>query len=272
MFTAAMRLRQLATTQSIMFLAPPEVHQSILDVRQKENGDRLDSYDVICWLLEQTCSGIEQLQPLQYSQGVDFCRRTQALRSNPDFVKDEIQRNEVLGALREKEHQTLKQLYNPKGSTKSIKGLPNFDGELSGYMKDLKHRRKNFQDTGSAVHASALQEVQQEREVAFEVEAVREIQKPNHIPPLTFPGLHQDIESFVKTGLLAHMSPAYENAIGALRRTPLGQKYGIKPQAGPRLLLSREFMRTVRAQRVASEKDYIVSIALPVVSNQGRLT
>jgi hypothetical protein len=69
-----------------MFFAPPEVHQSILDLREKRNGDTIDSYDVLCWLLEQTCSGIEQLQPLYHLQGMEFCRRTQAALDNSDFL------------------------------------------------------------------------------------------------------------------------------------------------------------------------------------------
>lgn len=61
---AAMRMRQLAMSQSVVFFAPPEVNHSILDLRNEKAGDHIDSYDVICWLIEQTCSGIEQLQPL----------------------------------------------------------------------------------------------------------------------------------------------------------------------------------------------------------------
>jgi len=87
-----MRLRQLGTSQSITFFAPPEVHQSILDLRKKTSGDPINSYDVICWLLEQTCSGIEQLQPLYFSQGADFCRRVQATLDHSDFVVNPQQR------------------------------------------------------------------------------------------------------------------------------------------------------------------------------------
>lgn len=43
---AAMRLRQLGTTQSVVFFAPPEVHQGILDLQGKMNGDAVDSRDV----------------------------------------------------------------------------------------------------------------------------------------------------------------------------------------------------------------------------------
>jgi hypothetical protein len=93
---AAIRLRQLGTSQSITFFAPPEVHQSILDLCNKKSGDSLYSYDVICWLLEQTCSGIKQLQPLYFSQGADFCRRAQAAFDHSKFVANPQQREAYL--------------------------------------------------------------------------------------------------------------------------------------------------------------------------------
>jgi hypothetical protein len=40
----------------------------------------------ICWLLDNSCDSIEQLQPLYHSQGIDFCRRTQAALDNPDYL------------------------------------------------------------------------------------------------------------------------------------------------------------------------------------------
>jgi hypothetical protein len=43
---AAMRLRQLATTQAIEFFIPPEVHQSIADLQKKSMKDEIDSLDV----------------------------------------------------------------------------------------------------------------------------------------------------------------------------------------------------------------------------------
>jgi hypothetical protein len=41
-----MRLRQLGTTQSVVFFAPPEVHQGILDSQHKLHGESVDSRDV----------------------------------------------------------------------------------------------------------------------------------------------------------------------------------------------------------------------------------
>lgn len=249
-FTAAMRLRQLATSQSVVFFAPPEVHQSILDLRKKKHGDLIDSYDVISWLLEQTCVGIEQLQPLYFSQGIDFCHRTQAASDNLDFLVATDQRDAYLDALRQTEHTTLKQLYGLRIQPKSTRPFRTFSPKIAAFVKELNTRRKGFQDTGNAVHGSALQEVEQEREVAFEVEAVREVQKLVHYLPLSFPGLHRDIISFVTTGRIAAGSEGCEQALVTLRRTALGRKYGISNETTAfKLYVSMEFTRTVTLPR-----------------------
>lgn len=41
-----MRLRQLGTTQSVTFFVPPEVHQSVADLRGKTMYESIDSADV----------------------------------------------------------------------------------------------------------------------------------------------------------------------------------------------------------------------------------
>jgi hypothetical protein len=258
-----MRLRQLATTQSVTFFAPPEVHQSILDVRKKRHGDPLGSYDVICWLLEQTCEGIEQLQPLFFSQGVDFCRRKKASYDNEDFLDVADQREAYLGTLRQIERQTLEQLYDVRIQAKSLPTSKASAPEIAAFVKELNTRRKGFQDTGNAVHGSALQEVEQEREVAFEVEAVREVKKPFHYSPLSFAGLHRDILGFVKTGRLAAGSAGYEQAFVALRRTALGLKYGISSGVtGSTLYVSTEFTKTIIMPRGQPNDNFQVSYPL----------
>ena len=96
-----MRLRQLGTAQSIVFFAPPEVHQSILDVCRKICGDVLDSSYidssyVVCWLREQTCRANEHLQNLYLAQGTDFCRRTNAQWKNVKFLTENSHREAYL--------------------------------------------------------------------------------------------------------------------------------------------------------------------------------
>jgi hypothetical protein len=255
-----MRLRQLAVSQSVVFFAPPEVHQSIMDLRQKVSGDWLDSHDVICWLLQQTCSGIEQMQPLYFSQGAYFCRRQQSALEYPDYLVESDQRDAYLNVLRKTEHQTLAQMYKPKLRSKSAKAMDFSSPEIAAFMKELHIRRKGFQDTGNAVHGSALQEVEQEREVAFEVEAVREVQKPTHYSPLSFSGLHKDILGFVQTARLAAGSGGYEHAFAALGRTALGLKHRISSEAiTSKFFVSKEFGRTVKMPLGHKDDRFLVS-------------
>ncbi|QRD84456.1 ankyrin repeat-containing domain protein [Aspergillus flavus] len=153
---AAMRLRQLGTTQSVIFVSPPEVHQSILDARQKSVHDSIDSSDVLSWLINQTCNNNRDLQPLYLSQGIDFCQRMQASIDHKNFLSDSDHRNDYTEHLKRPEQQTLEQLYQPQ-SHEQCDLIP----QVKGSMKN-----------------AALEEVEQEREVAFEIEQEREIQRP----------------------------------------------------------------------------------------------
>ncbi|KAH7403218.1 hypothetical protein BKA64DRAFT_443813 [Cadophora sp. MPI-SDFR-AT-0126] len=245
---AAMRLRQLGTTQSIVFFAPPEVCQSINDLRTRDRrGLPIDSHDVVCWLLEQTCRGLEIVQPLYHSQGMDFCRRIQASYEFSKFLEDPGNRLSYLTCLCQVEQQTLEQLYHPGAKLKLASTLvKTFHPQLKRFMNRLNEVRKSFQDTGDAVHSSALQEVEQEREVAHEVEAVREIQKPVHYDALKFPGLHRDIANFTTTGKMVPDSDAWELGFSALRKFAIGKRYGVSCEGtSGRLYVSKEFMNTV---------------------------
>ncbi|KAI1771547.1 hypothetical protein F4818DRAFT_454673 [Hypoxylon cercidicola] len=247
---AAMRLRQLGTTQSVMFFAPPEVNQSIRDLCSKKDNEYVDSYDVIRWLINNTCDGIEQLQPLYYAQGIDFCNRMQAAKDFPEFLTDEDQRAAFLSAVKHKERQTLQQLYAPQAKSKTNVPLK-YSHEVARFVKELETRRKTFQDTGQAVHASALQEVEQERETEreteFEVEAVRQLQKPLAYTPHKFPGLHKDLDTFARTGRIPAGSDNFIQVLRALSRTALGRRYKINYDVNSSpLFISTEFERTVK--------------------------
>ncbi|KAG9230020.1 hypothetical protein BJ875DRAFT_521350 [Amylocarpus encephaloides] len=258
---AAMRLRQLATTQAVVLFAPPEVHQSIIDVRKKKSFDHIDSFDVICWLLEQTCSEIEQLQPLYFLQGIDYCRRAQAALDNPYFLVDPDQREAYLTSLREFEQRTLEQMYGIASKVKHSVNPEPFFPNIASFTKELNRQRKSFQDTGNAVHGSALQEVEQEREVAFEVESVREMQKPIHYLPYSFPGLSRDIISFARTGHFTADSSAYEEAFTALRKTSLSRKYNVSSEGvSGKLYVSTEFTKTVKIPSDRSYDNFLRSV------------
>ncbi|KAM0427773.1 hypothetical protein ACHAPT_007229 [Fusarium lateritium] len=255
---AAMRLRQLGTTQSISFFVPPEVHQSIADLQNKTMHQPIDSSDVIQWLLDNTCDNIEQLQPLYFAQGMDFCRRMQAAIDHPDFLTDKSQRKAYVQAIKQDEQQTLQHLYEPKLKSRATGVQTSNNDALKQFISELNTRRKAFQDTGKAVHASALQEVEQEREVAFEVESVRQVKKPHHYAAHSFPGLNASLEAFARTGRLPPDSHYFNHIFHALSRTGIGRKFKVSPKATQsKLLETVEFGRTIKLQGEISNDNFL---------------
>ncbi|KAF2790836.1 hypothetical protein K505DRAFT_281867 [Melanomma pulvis-pyrius CBS 109.77] len=249
---AAMRLRLLGQTQSVTFYSPPEVHQSILDQRQANKHYQPDSSDVISWLLEQTCNGIEQCEPLYFTQGTSYLQRMQSKIDNPEFLQEETQLEQFLLAMRCKEAATLKQLYAPKELRGGATFHPsNFDTPLRRYAQSLHERKRDFKDRGFAVHSSALEEVEleceREVEVEVEVENVREVQKPVHYLAFKVQGLRKDIITFAKTGRLFPGSADYRGMFFALFATALGKRSALNLAATYRskLYVSTEFERTI---------------------------
>lgn len=262
-FAAAMRLRQLGTTQSVVFLAPPEVHQSILDTCDKEPNDQIDSSHVITWLLDQTCRNLEELQPLYFAQGINFCRRMQASRTNSRFLTDSHHRKNYLDILQLPEQQTLEELYQPKivRERETESPIPT-DGsvhwKIKGFLQKLAEGQRHA-DSIFRISTSMLEEVEQEREVAFEIEEERQVQRPPSFIPLSFPGLDQNILDFVNTGCLQGQR-GYVMASKFLESTELGMKYKIRGSAFlAHLFVSWEFTRTVKKHRTKKMDNMIVS-------------
>ncbi|KAM5341666.1 hypothetical protein ACJ41O_014697 [Fusarium nematophilum] len=255
---AAMRLRQLGTTQAVTFFIPPEVHQSIADLQDKTMHESIDSSDVIQWLLDNTCDNIEQLQPLYYSQGMDYCRRVQAALDHPRFLDDKGQRRAYVQAIKQDEQQTLQNLYEPKFKSR-VTGIqtPSNDS-MKHFIHELNTRRKAFQDTGKAVHSSALQEVEQEREVAFEVESVRQVKKPQHYAAHSFPGLNSSLESFARTGRLPADTHYFTHVLYSLSRTGIGRKFKVSSKAtDSKLFETAEFGRTIKPKGELSLDNFL---------------
>lgn len=255
---AAMRLRQLGTTQSVHFFAPPEVDRSIRQLVGGKDSTEIGSPEVLRWLIKNTCGNIEALQPLYYAQGTDYCRRKQAELNFPRYLDDEDDRSQYVDSVKQNEHQTLQKLYGPQARSKQAKALPKGKSTLSNYTRELETKRKTFQDTGSAVHASALQEVEQEREIEFEVESVRQLKRPPPYPAHQFPGIHKDLESFALTGRKPGGSDWFVPMFQALSRTGIGRKYKVDYNTqGYPLFVSREFEKTVKLTTESNHDQYL---------------
>lgn len=240
-----------------MFFAPPEVHQSIISLQKKTSSEILTSYDVVSWLLKQTCIEIELLLPSFYIQGVDFCRRTQAgLTYSRLFSKKGKDRVSFLSTIRQKEASTLGELYGTK-KNKQLVSTQNWDSNIVGIFEKLKVQCKGMLDSENDYYASAMQEVEQEREETQEDQVVRQSQKPPHHIVLKFPGLHHDIQEFLKYGKVKLDASGYEPAFDYIGKTLLGKKYGINKEAtSQKLFVSTQFGLIVR-QESKNKTDHL---------------
>ena len=254
---AAMRLRQLAISQSVVFFAPPEVNQSILNHRKKTDKDTLDSYDVISWLLEQSCRNIEQLQPLYISQGLDFCRRQASAKDNSDAATDAEQREKYLQTLEQRERYSLKDLYLPSQNTKLPRQPSYSHPQLAAYQHTLDNMKHNLKDSSNTIQVLTHQEVETEREVEVEVETVREVKKPQHATPRDQRPLDRAVQNFANTGESVAGSNIFKQALMALRRTGFGQQFHVNDEAcRTRLYVTYDFCHTVTESKDGPRDEY----------------
>jgi hypothetical protein len=211
----------------------------------------------VSWLLEQTCCANEHLQNLYLAQGIDFCRRMSAQWKNVKFLTQKGHREDLLKVIQHPERLTLEHLYGVTTDTQSSSLANVSSSELKGFIEELDRQRRAANADGIAIQSSALEEVEQEREVEFQVEEVRQVQKPTHYKALAFPGLHPAVSHFAKTGDLAG-EDGYEHVFEALARTSIGQKYNICPTTS-QLFVSAEFMRTIELKDRVLNDNFLVS-------------
>ncbi|KAE8372270.1 hypothetical protein BDV26DRAFT_274461 [Aspergillus bertholletiae] len=259
---AAMRLRQLGQSQSVIFIAPPEVHRNISDVCKKGPSDTIDSADVVYWLLFQTCVNNKELQPLFYAQGADFCRRIQAAAQYPKFLSHPVDREAYVAVLQQPEQQTLEQLYKPHLPSISIEeptaetSSSSFSGKLAEFMQVLHDQRRQSKPDQNSIVSSALEEVEQEREVACEIEEEREIQRPQQLKAHQFPGLHPALSHFAKSGFL--QASGVFSVADVLRATNLGLRYMSEwTTLLHRLRVSSEFKKTVKLKPGEKRDEFL---------------
>ncbi|KAL7927254.1 hypothetical protein ACQKWADRAFT_327147 [Trichoderma austrokoningii] len=250
---AAMRLRQLRTTQSVTFFAPPEVDMSIRDICGQQfpikYNARIESPHVIFWLLEQTCRANEDLHPLFRAQGIDFCRRSNAMLQNPDFLTSDSSKSSLIQILQQQEHQTLQQLYGGS-SHDPLQSLGEMSSpRLQGFVDKLSQH-----DSTDAWQQYAFGEVEQERELEVQLETERQTEKPIHYEAFPFPGLSSTIINFLETGELDNTAGEVDHAFDYIGRSEVGRKHEIG-NTGSKFFVSKEFGRTIVVLEKKNETD-----------------
>ncbi|KAF5977410.1 very large low complexity protein [Fusarium bulbicola] len=255
---AAMRLRQLATTQSIAFVAPPEVYTSVLSLRSVHSPEitashRLKSSDIVHWLLEQSCEASDNMMSLHIAQGFDFCRRTDALLEYRKSSQKKKNKDKLLQESQQSEGQTLEQLYGPKEKASST-GLRAIDStRLQSFVKELQGLEVDLVKHQRRACSSAFDEVEQEREVEFEVHQLREKQNPTHLTALTFSGLDKSLVHFSDESEVELASLNFIPVLDLIGNTSIGLKYGVKGSSS-NLFVSKEFSRTVQSKKTEASR------------------
>ncbi|KAL3476021.1 hypothetical protein BJX99DRAFT_258915 [Aspergillus californicus] len=269
---AAMRLRQLGTTQSITFIAPSEVYQSVQDICRRSHQKNLDSSDVISWLLHQTCATNKQLHSLYFWQGTDFCYRTQAAANFDGLLTNISHRQACLKYLQQPEQQTLEELYGPPvqtdggSATTPDESKVVLSGRLREFMEILE-QEYHSQISEEYATPSALEEVEQQRELLVESQEEREMQRPSSAQALTFPGLHRLVQEFVKTGFLGG-GGICPNASIILTSTRLWKKQPMRScSMMAHLFLSPEFARTVQLDMDHDSTNFLRPINWIILSS-----
>jgi hypothetical protein len=255
---AAMRLRQLATTQSISFVAPPEVYTSVLSLRSAHSpkvaaSQPLKSTDIVHWLLEQSCEASDNMMSLHIAQGFDFCRRTDALLEFRKSSQNKKTRDNLLQQTQQHEGQKLEQLYGPKQEASSTSLKPFNSTHVQGFVKELHVLEADLVKHKRRACSSAFDEVEQEREVEFEVHQLREKQNPTHLTALEFPGLDDALVQFCEKSEVELSSLHFIQALDLIGDTNIGLKYGIKGTCS-NLFVSKEFSRTVQTRKADASR------------------
>ena len=264
-----MRLRKLAHGQSLLFLAPPEVHQSITELAGKPE-DQLDGYDVIAWSLEQSCQSIERSQPLRILQGLNHSQRqitmSRFLTVFPDpddLVKEADVSSELITTFREKEEQSLHDLYAPPLLKDNIlPGVIESSQKISDATIQILLTMWRELDLTESEGPSPHEE--HEREVAHEVEQETQVQRPPRVQALP-PAVDVKLRDFVHTGMIESFMqfPRVYDCVVRMTSTKLD---GRNPW--PHLRATDDFVKTVERPQSGYYDEYLRPVNFVLTSKQ----
>lgn len=254
-----MRLRKLAQGQSLLYVAPPEVYQNIMELSGKPALE-LDGDDVVAWSLDQSCQSIERSQPLRILQGLSYSQR-QAVMENfsnthidlGSLVTEIDLSSDLVKAFREKEEQRLNSLYAPVQLKTNI--LPSIIESSQGSSDPMvKQLVEMWVGMNSAISEGASMHEEHEREVSHEVEEETQVERPPKAVP-HIPAVDPNLREFISKGCLddlVHFSPAHTRVMKSTSAKD--------PHSGNRwihLRVTNDFANTVECPLSGFYDDYI---------------
>ncbi|RMZ68305.1 very large low complexity [Pyrenophora seminiperda CCB06] len=250
---ACMRMRKLGKGQSIIFCIPEEIQTQVLERTAKERSTEIDVSDVLTWAITETWADMRRSIPLWATQGHRYEYRKDCLNGAETTFEQAHQ-------FIEQESQSLEDRYRPL-LHKSLDTNPDWDTTNKNICKILE-RCRDFEAT--SFDRDSLHE-EQERELAPENEGEREVQRPAPMEAERHK-LHSDLIRLVITGMFHVRSDGFFPAFNNMELPRGAERLEQKQQLPTDLLVTADFMRTVRCpgSSVTSSSHVSASYLRPV--------
>lgn len=211
----------------------------------------ISSFEVIQWVLEQTCNQLEKLQPLWAWQGLQHFRCNRIWDEFKAKTNGFATLPELVSKIQETESKSLLQLYAPwAGSPYSIDNIQ----ELSLYHSEAPELMGIWERAASAT--TQLHE-EQEREVTQEIQREQHICRPPPVKPLKH-FVHSDLQKFVKKGRFPQeiASEAVRQAFECLLQTSAAQ-FKVPRDIGQQLWATKDFLNTIETDNSTLNDEFL---------------
>ncbi|KAJ7272729.1 hypothetical protein B0H12DRAFT_592863 [Mycena haematopus] len=232
-----MRMRRLGKDHSVLFFASTEI-QSKITAATGARPDEVESMHVLQWTIAETCAQIQSNGSLWANQGLNFDARHTALE---EYDASRRSYASTVEALRERESRTLEGLYGVASRSEhgSVEPVSQRQREIEEKCKELGITRSD----------SALSE-EQERELAHEKEAEREVQRVAEAKARDHDD--RDLAYFIRTGTISQPS-TFVSVEDCLAHTSW---ISLLPEGhifrGSRLCATRDFRDTIVLRSTSS--------------------
>ncbi|KAL4804856.1 hypothetical protein BDV18DRAFT_161949 [Aspergillus unguis] len=229
---ACHRMRELGNGQSVTFLIPPAVRHSM-----KIGDAAITSFEVIHWVLEQTCEQLEKLESLWAYQGLQYFRCDQIWQ---EFRAGNGTPQDIVSDIQEAESKSLLQLYAPWGRPpcplEAVRGQT-LHNPIVGEL---------FRVWDRAALATTQLHEEQEREITQEVEREQHVCRPPSVTPRDHK-LDAELKHFVRNGQFPNhvASRAVRPAFSCLSQTSAA-RFTIPPTIGLQLWATVDFLETIQ--------------------------
>ena len=253
-----MRIRKLATTQSVVFCVSEDIQIKILRSAARCDGKKSCVSDIMRWTMSETCSEIQKIIPLWAAQGIRSGRQTAIWNHSSTEVESQLSRTKAEMFL-ENDCHSLADRYHPNRLCGEVSTLPVVSDE---HAATIQARCLKFEDFNSSF--TILYE-EQERELSSEVEEECQIEKPPAVEPPAH-AIHPDLLSFVCTGDLVQDTTAYHSAFEVLHRMSAPDHFDLC-QFRSGLLVSDDYAKTILPTGNFGNKDLYQRLAQFVITS-----